>query len=56
MLSFQLVISSAGLLLLIGLVMVFSASSVPAALARRSAWQPGVQQALGQGPGCWPPV
>jgi cell division protein FtsW len=41
-----LVVSAAGLLLAIGLVMVCSASSVPAALEHRSAWGPGIQQAL----------
>lgn len=45
MLSFQLVVTSAGLLLVIGLVMVFSASSIPAALDHRSVWRTATQQA-----------
>ncbi|TFV61877.1 UNVERIFIED_ORG: putative lipid II flippase FtsW, partial [Bacillus sp. AZ43] len=44
MVSSHLVLGSAGLLLAIGLVMVFSASSIEAALDEQSAWQPGVQQ------------
>ena len=46
MLSFQLVVGSAGLLLVIGLIMVFSASSIPAALGHRSVWHTGIQQAI----------
>ncbi|HEV7186573.1 MAG TPA: putative lipid II flippase FtsW [Blastococcus sp.] len=46
MLSLQLVLGSAGLLLIIGLMMVFSASSIPAALGHRSVWHTGIQQAL----------
>jgi cell division protein FtsW len=53
MTSCHLVLGSAGLLLAIGLVMVFSASSIEAALDDQSAWAPGVQQmvwaALGLG-------
>jgi cell division protein FtsW len=53
MISCHLVLGAAGLLLLIGLVMVFSASSIEAALADQPAWAPGVQQlvwaALGLG-------
>ncbi|RBY79450.1 putative lipid II flippase FtsW [Blastococcus sp. TF02-09] len=44
MTSCHLVLGAAGLLLLIGLVMVFSASSIEAALADQPAWAPGVQQ------------
>jgi cell division protein FtsW len=44
MTSSHLVLGSAGLLLAIGLVMVFSASSIEAALADEPAWAPGVQQ------------
>ena len=44
MTSCHLVLGAAGLLLLIGLVMVFSASSIEAALADEPAWAPGVQQ------------
>ncbi len=44
MTSCHLVFGAAGLLLLIGLVMVFSASSIEAALADEPAWAPGVQQ------------
>src|SRR3954468_13882063 len=40
----HLVLGSAGLLLAIGLVMVFSASSIEAALADEPAWAPGVKQ------------
>jgi cell division protein FtsW len=40
----HLVLGSAGLLLLIGLVMVFSASSIEAAKAGQPAWLPGVRQ------------
>ncbi|RBY95695.1 putative lipid II flippase FtsW [Blastococcus sp. TF02-8] len=44
MTSLHLVLGSAGLLLLIGLVMVFSASSIEAALDDQPAWAPGVKQ------------
>ncbi|WP_347060318.1 putative lipid II flippase FtsW [Blastococcus sp. HT6-30] len=44
MTSCHLVLGAAGLLLLIGLVMVFSASSIEAALADEPAWAPGVKQ------------
>jgi cell division protein FtsW len=44
MTSCHLVLGAAGLLLAIGLVMVFSASSIEAALADEPAWAPGVQQ------------
>ncbi len=44
MISCHLVLGAAGLLLLIGLVMVFSASSIEAALAQEPAWAPGVKQ------------
>jgi cell division protein FtsW len=40
----HLVLGSAGLLLVIGLVMVFSASSIEAAKAGQPAWLPGVRQ------------
>jgi cell division protein FtsW len=46
MTSCHLVLGSAGLLLAIGLVMVFSASSIEAALDDQSAWAPGVQQVV----------
>jgi cell division protein FtsW len=46
MTSCHLVLGAAGLLLLIGLVMVFSASSIEAALADEPAWAPGVQQVI----------
>jgi cell division protein FtsW len=46
MTSCHLVLGSAGLLLAIGLVMVFSASSIEAALADEPAWAPGVQQVV----------
>ena len=39
-------LGAAGLLLTIGLVMVFSASSIEAALADEPAWAPGVQQLI----------
>jgi cell division protein FtsW len=42
--SCHLVLGAAGLLLLIGLTMVFSASSIEAALDDQPAWAPGVQQ------------
>jgi cell division protein FtsW len=44
MTSSHLVLGSAGLLLVIGLIMVFSASSIEAALADQPAWLPGVRQ------------
>jgi cell division protein FtsW len=44
MTSCHLVLGAAGLLLAIGLVMVFSASAIEAALADQPAWAPGVQQ------------
>lgn len=44
MTSCHLVLGSAGLLLAIGLVMVFSASSIEAALNDQPAWAPGVKQ------------
>jgi cell division protein FtsW len=44
MTSCHLVIGAAGLLLAIGLVMVFSASAIEAALDDRPAWQPGLDQ------------
>jgi cell division protein FtsW len=46
MTSCHLVLGSAGLLLTIGLVMVFSASSIEAAMADEPAWRPGVQQLI----------
>jgi cell division protein FtsW len=46
MTSAHLVLGAAGLLLVIGLVMVFSASSIEAALADEPAWAPGVQQVI----------
>jgi len=46
MTSAHLVLGAAGLLLTIGLVMVFSASSIEAALADQPAWAPGVQQVI----------
>ncbi|WP_324277411.1 putative lipid II flippase FtsW [Blastococcus brunescens] len=51
MTSSHLVLGSAGLLLAIGLVMVFSASSIEAALDNQSAWEPGVQQLVWAGLG-----
>ncbi|HYO35481.1 MAG TPA: putative lipid II flippase FtsW, partial [Geodermatophilus sp.] len=44
MTSCHLVIGAAGLLLAIGLVMVFSASAIEAALDDKPAWQPGLDQ------------
>src|SRR3712207_6094311 len=44
MTSCHLVIGAAGLLLAIGLVMVFSASAIEAALNDEPAWQPGLDQ------------
>jgi cell division protein FtsW len=46
MTSQHLVFGAAGLLLTIGLVMVFSASSIEAALAHEPVWAPGVQQLI----------
>jgi cell division protein FtsW len=46
MTSCHLVLGAAGLLLAIGLVMVFSASAIEAALAEQPAWAPGVQQLI----------
>jgi cell division protein FtsW len=46
MTSCHLVLGAGGLLLVIGLVMVFSASSIEAALADEPAWEPGVQQVI----------
>jgi cell division protein FtsW len=46
MTSCHLVLGAGGLLLVIGLVMVFSASSIEAALADEPAWRPGVQQVI----------
>ena len=46
MTSCHLVLGAAGLLLTIGLVMVFSASSIEAALADEPVWKPGVQQVI----------
>ncbi|NEK58593.1 putative lipid II flippase FtsW [Geodermatophilus sabuli] len=46
MTSCHLVVGAAGLLLAIGLVMVFSASSIEAALADEPAWVPGVKQVV----------
>src|SRR3954466_4191182 len=51
MTSCHLVLGAAGLLLTIGLVMVFSASSIEAALAHEPAWAPGVQQVIWAGLG-----
>jgi cell division protein FtsW len=49
--SFHLVVGAGGLLLAIGLVMVFSASSVSAALDHEPVWAPGVKQLLWAGIG-----
>ena len=49
MTSSHLVFGAAGLLLTIGLVMVFSASAIEAALADEPAWAPGVQQVVWAG-------
>ena len=46
MTSCHLVLGAGGLLLVIGLVMVFSASAIEAALADEPAWKPGVQQVI----------
>src|SRR3954447_18260109 len=46
MISCHLVLGAAGLLLAIGLDMVFSASSIEAALADEPAWAPGVKQTV----------
>jgi cell division protein FtsW len=51
MISCHLVLGAAGLLLTIGLVMVFSASSIEAALAHVPVWAPGVQQVVWAGLG-----
>ena len=50
MTSCHLVLGAGGLLLVIGLVMVFSASSIEAALADEPAWKPGVQQVIWAAP------
>jgi cell division protein FtsW len=49
--SSYLILGAGGLLLAIGLVMVFSASSIEAALAHEPSWAPGVQQLLWAGLG-----
>ncbi|WP_244277026.1 putative lipid II flippase FtsW [Geodermatophilus obscurus] len=46
MTSCQLVVGAAGMLLAIGLVMVFSASAIEAALNDQPAWRPGVDQVV----------
>jgi cell division protein FtsW len=46
MISCHLVLGAAGLLLAIGLVMVFSASAIEATLDDQPAWAPGVQQLI----------
>ncbi|MGY1643800.1 putative lipid II flippase FtsW [Geodermatophilus sp. SYSU D00703] len=46
MTSCHLVVGAAGLLLAIGLVMVFSASAIEAALDDEPAWRPGVDQVV----------
>ncbi|WP_245821058.1 putative lipid II flippase FtsW [Geodermatophilus pulveris] len=46
MTSCQLVLGAAGMLLAIGLVMVFSASAIEAALDDQPAWRPGVEQVV----------
>ncbi|MDT0276879.1 putative lipid II flippase FtsW [Blastococcus goldschmidtiae] len=46
MTSCHLVLGAAGLLLLIGLTMVFSASAIDAALNDQPAWAPGVKQLM----------
>jgi cell division protein FtsW len=46
MTSCHLVLGAGGLLLVIGLVMVFSASSIEAAMEGEPAWKPGVQQVV----------
>ncbi|MCV2491989.1 putative lipid II flippase FtsW, partial [Geodermatophilus sp. YIM 151500] len=51
MTSCHLVLGAAGLLLAIGLVMVFSASAIEAALDDQPAWAPGVQQLVWAGLG-----
>ncbi|MCZ2828292.1 putative lipid II flippase FtsW [Modestobacter sp. VKM Ac-2986] len=51
MTSSHLVLGSAGMLLAIGLVMVFSASSIEAALDDQPAWLPGVRQIVFAGLG-----
>src|SRR3712207_4611066 len=51
MTSCHLLLGAAGLLLAIGLVMVFSASAMEAALDGESAWAPGIKQLLLAGVG-----
>src|SRR4051794_22730338 len=51
MTSCHLVLGAAGLLLAIGLVMVFSASAIEATLDDQPAWAPGVQQLIWAGIG-----
>ena len=51
MTSCHLVLGAGGLLLVIGLVMVFSASSIEAAMEGEPAWKPGVQQVIWAGLG-----
>ena len=51
MTSCHLVLGAAGLLLAIGLVMVFSASAMEAALEGQSAWAPGAKQLVLAGVG-----
>ena len=51
MASCHLVLGAAGMLLAIGLIMVFSASAIEAALADEPAWAPGVKQATLAGVG-----
>ncbi|RBY77153.1 putative lipid II flippase FtsW [Geodermatophilus sp. TF02-6] len=46
MTSCHLVVGAAGMLLAIGLVMVFSASAIEAALNHQPAWRPGVDQVV----------
>jgi cell division protein FtsW len=46
MTSCHLVLGAGGLLLVVGLVMVFSASSIEAAMNGQPAWKPGVQQVI----------
>ncbi|TFV53958.1 putative lipid II flippase FtsW, partial [Geodermatophilus sp. DF01-2] len=46
MTSCHLVVGAAGMLLAIGLVMVFSASAIEAALGDQPAWRPGVDQLI----------
>jgi cell division protein FtsW len=51
MTSSHLVLGAGGLLLVIGVVMVFSASSIEAAMDGQPAWKPGVQQLIWAGLG-----